>query len=159
MLPFRTIFVGTIILFLALVAGPYVAVQFNYLAPDFSLSWLRYFGIFLILAGLPLAFWCAFLLLLPGHENIPYAPLLEFKIIGPYKYVRNPFMIGCLLTLWGEAIFLQSVPLFVYAGVLTLCVHFWVLGFEEPSLEDRYGDEYRRYKEKVPRWLPMRIIK
>jgi len=42
----------------------------------------------------------------------------------------------------------------VYAVILTLCIHFWVLAFEEPSLEDRYGEEYKMYKQRVPRWIP-----
>jgi protein-S-isoprenylcysteine O-methyltransferase Ste14 len=37
---------------------------------------------------------------------------------------------------------------------MSLCIYFWVVAFEEPSLEDRYGEEYRRYKSQVPRWFP-----
>ena len=27
---------------------------------------------------------------------------------------------------------------------------------EEPGLEGRFGDDYRRYKANVPRWMPKR---
>jgi protein-S-isoprenylcysteine O-methyltransferase Ste14 len=26
--------------------------------------------------------------------------------------------------------------------------------YEEPALAGRYGDEYQRYRDDVPRWLP-----
>lgn len=155
MLAFRTIIIGSILLFLALVAGPYVSVQLNYLGPQLDLRWFRYLGVVLALFGLPLSTWCAYLLLMPGNDRaVPYDSPNGFSIAGAYKYTRNPFMLGWLFILWGEVIFFESVPLLVYAVILTICVHFWIIAFEEPSLEDRYGNEYRHYKTNVPRWLP-----
>ncbi|MBI2974409.1 MAG: hypothetical protein HYY43_02315, partial [Deltaproteobacteria bacterium] len=59
-----------------------------------------------------------------------------------------------ILVLWGEVVFFRSVPLLIYAVILTLSVHFWVFAYEEPTLEHRYGEEYRRYKASTPRWIP-----
>ncbi len=153
MIAFRTIVFGTILLFLALVAGPYFAVHFDFWAKPLPLGWFRYFGVLMMLFGAPLAAWCSFLLLVPGKDHsVPYDQSLQ--VIGPYKYMRNPFMLGWLMVLWGEVIFIMSGSLLFYAIILTLCVHFWVIAFEEPSLEDKYHDDYRRYKNAVPRWLP-----
>jgi protein-S-isoprenylcysteine O-methyltransferase Ste14 len=33
-------------------------------------------------------------------------------------------------------------------------VEIYVRRFEEPRLERRFGDDYRRYKATVPRWFP-----
>ncbi len=155
MLVFRTIIIGTVMLFLALVVGPYIAVQFDYLAPPVPLGWFRLFGVALMLVGVPLMAGCAYLLLVPGKDRaVPYDSPEGMSVIGPYKHIRNPFMLGFLLVLWGEAVFLKSVPLMVYALVMSLCIYFWIVAFEEPSLEDRYGEEYRRYKSQVPRWFP-----
>lgn len=155
MIPFRTIVIGTIILLLALIAGPYLAVQLDFLSPPLPLGWFRFFGILPMIFGAPLVLWCIYLLLVPGQNRpIPYDSPSGLVVAGPYKHVRNPFLLGWLLILWGEVIFFRSVPLLFYAIILSLCVHFWVLAFEEPSLEDRYRDEYRRYKARVPRWIP-----
>lgn len=152
---FKTIVTGTIILFLALVAGPYLAVQLDYLASPLPLGVFRYFGVVMMFFGAPLAVWCSYLLLVPGKDKaIPTISSDRVVITGPYKYVRNPFILGWIFILYGEVVFARSVPLLVYALVLSLCVHFWVVGFEEPSLEDKYGEEYRRYKKSVPRWIP-----
>ena len=155
MLAFGTIIFGSVVMFLALVAGPYIAVQFDYLAGSLPLGWFRFFGILMILFGLPLSVWCAYLLLVLGKDRaVPYDSPDGLSIAGPYKYIRNPFMLGWLFILWGEVAFLRSAPLLVYAIILTLCVHFWIIAFEEPSLENRYRDEYRKYKISVPRWMP-----
>jgi protein-S-isoprenylcysteine O-methyltransferase Ste14 len=155
MLPFKTIVTGTILLFLALVAGPYFSIQFDYLAGPVPIGHFRFLGIVPILFGAPLAVWSAFLLLVPGHgKAVPYDPLTDLKVMGPYKYTRNPFMLGWLLVLWGEVIFFRSLPLLFYGIILTLCIYFWIVAFEEPSLEDRYGEEYKRYKQTIPRWIP-----
>ena len=34
--------------------------------------------------------------------------------------------------------------------------HAYFIVSEEPGLEKRFGDDYRRYKQHVPRWLPRR---
>lgn len=149
---FKQIVFGTILLFLALVAGPYLATQFNYLAHPLPLSYFRYFGVVMMVAGAPLAVWCSYLLLVPGkNKAIPSIDGLTRS--GPYKYTRNPFLTGWLLILWGEVVFTMSVPLLIYAVILSVCVHFWVTAFEEPSLEDKFGEEYKRYKKEVPRWF------
>jgi len=155
MLAFRTIVLGTILLFLALVAGPYVAVQFDYIADPIPLGPFRFIGVLMILFGAPLAVWCSYILLMPGNKRaVPHDSPEGLAIAGPYKRIRNPFMLGWLVILWGEVVFFESIPLLFYALILTLCVHFWIFAFEEPSLEDRYGEEYREYKRSVPRWLP-----
>jgi protein-S-isoprenylcysteine O-methyltransferase Ste14 len=71
---------------------------------------------------------------------------------GIYKYSRNPQNVGWLLCLLGISILGRSGFALVLAGL------FWVmfriyLPYEEALLEKIYGDEYRRYQEKAPRYL------
>lgn len=155
MLEFKTIVVGTILLFIALVAGPYFAAQFDTPQMIIPLGPFRLIGVLMMLFGAPLAAWCSYLLLVPGKGKIaPFDPVNELKIAGPYNKTRNPFMLGWLFILWGEVVFLRSISILIYALILTLCVHFWVIAFEEPSLEDKYGEEYKKYKLLTPRWFP-----
>ena len=63
-------------------------------------------------------------------------------------------IIGVLLILFAEAILLQSWPIAVWMVVFFIgnAVYFPLV--EERGMEKRFGNEYRDYREHVPRWLP-----
>jgi protein-S-isoprenylcysteine O-methyltransferase Ste14 len=42
-----------------------------------------------------------------------------------------------------------------FAALLFVFLHSIVIFVEEPGLERRFGDSYRRYKQSVNRWLPL----
>lgn len=155
MFVFRTVVWGTIVLFLALIAGPWLALQFDTSFPALDLGRVRLVGLVPIAVGVPLALYCTVLLFLPGRKRpAPYDAGGVFLISGPYCYVRNPFMLGVILTLWGEALLTSRIVMIAYALVFTWSIHFWVIFFEEPALEQRFGEEYDAYRAAVPRWLP-----
>ena len=84
----------------------------------------------------------------------PWAPTQHFVAVGLYQHVRNPMILGVLLTLLGEAVIFGSTLIFI--GVLAFLIlnHIWFLKWEEPDLERRFGSEYLAYKQNVPRWVP-----
>ena len=71
---------------------------------------------------------------------------------GPYRFSRNPMLLGVYIFDLGLLYWLQSGwSLLVFAVevvFLTLQVR-----SEEKRLEADFGDEYRAYKERVPRYL------
>lgn len=155
MFVFRTIVWGTVFLFLALIGGPWLALQFDASFPVLPLGAARFAGIGLLALGVPLALHCAAILFIPGKSRpAPYDAGGVFTIAGPYCYVRNPFLLGVILALWGEAVLLSRIVMITYALIFTWGLHFWVIFFEEPALLDRFGSEYRTYHEAVPRWFP-----
>ena len=74
--------------------------------------------------------------------------------VGPYAWVRNPMYLAVFLVVAGEALMFLSVPLLLYLGAVALIVTLFVIGYEEPTLTERFGDEYIAYRRRVPRWLP-----
>lgn len=155
MVKFRSVIIGILTLTAVLIVGPFVANKFHYALPHFNIGLFRYIGIIAIIAGLPLILWSSYLIIFASKEirAIPYESEDDFTPSGPYKYIRNPFMLGCLLALWGEVIFFECSAMAVYAAIVTWCIIFWVRCCEEPSLEERYGEEYLSYKRKIPRWF------
>jgi len=84
----------------------------------------------------------------------PWDPPRKLVIIGPYRYVRNPMITGVLLVLLAEALLFGS---WLIAGWMLLFLLGNVIYFpfvEEKGLEKRFGDEYLKYKARVPRWIP-----
>ena len=84
----------------------------------------------------------------------PWFPTRKRVITGLYRYVRNPMIIGVLLILSGESVFFLSKNIALWTVIFFAINNVYFLVYEEPSLEKRFGDEYRKYKEQVPRWIP-----
>lgn len=86
----------------------------------------------------------------------PWAPTQKFVVVGLYRYVRNPMIIGVLLTVLGEAILVGSILIFLWFILFWIANHIWFVRWEEPDLERRFGGAYCEYKTNVPRWIPRR---
>lgn len=87
-------------------------------------------------------------------ELAAWDPPRRLMIRGPYRRVRNPMVSGVLFLLIGEACLFQS---WLYAAVAAAFLTFslvFVPLLEEPQLEARFGDDYRRYRRHVWRFLP-----
>ena len=105
--------------------------------------------------GTALAIYCTAIIVLPGQSRpAPYDAGGVFSVAGHYRYSRNPFLLGVILALWGEALITSRIVMFAYAFIFTWSIHFWVVFIEEPSLQDSFGGEYRAYRNAVPRWIP-----
>gem|GEM_PF-338051 len=75
---------------------------------------------------------------------------------GLYRFTRNPMYLGHLIFMTGLALTFHSI-----AGFALLVFH--VVWFQrrvkgdELSLEKRFGNPYREYKDRVKRWIPFVI--
>lgn len=72
---------------------------------------------------------------------------------GPYRSTRNPLYLGTLLHTVGISLLMPPAgAIFAIAAIWVLQVRFALA--QEPSLEARFGDAYREYLARVPRFLP-----
>ncbi|MFQ5724329.1 MAG: methyltransferase family protein [Terriglobia bacterium] len=117
------------------------------------LPWL---GAALLVAGGLLAVWCNALLVGRGKGTAhPFtAKTKRLVIAGPYRTVRNPMMWAVGGILIGLALTLGSVGLWFGFGVWLGFILWFVRAYEEPDMERRFGEEYRDYCRRVPRWWP-----
>ena len=105
--------------------------------------------------GAALYLWCLWLFATVGRGTPgPWDAPRQVVAVGPYRWVRNPIYIAALLVVVGEAWLFMSPPLLAYAGAMAITVHLFVIGYEEPTLERRFGPAYTAYRQGVPRWLP-----
>jgi protein-S-isoprenylcysteine O-methyltransferase Ste14 len=99
--------------------------------------------------------WCLWLFATLGRGTPgPWDAPRRFVAVGPYRWVRNPMYLAVFLVVAGEALLCRSVPLLIYLGAVAIGVHLFVVGYEEPTLAERFGDSYEAYRRRVPRWSP-----
>jgi protein-S-isoprenylcysteine O-methyltransferase Ste14 len=84
----------------------------------------------------------------------PWDPTRALVAAGAYRYHRNPMKAGLFLVLAGEAIATQSAALAAWFAVFLLVNVVYIRLHEEPGLERRFGERYREYCARVPRWWP-----
>jgi protein-S-isoprenylcysteine O-methyltransferase Ste14 len=78
----------------------------------------------------------------------------DLVISGPYHWVRNPMALAGIGQGIAVGLILGSHFVVLYALVGAVLWHVFVRPMEEKDLESRFGDSYRKYKEKVRCWIP-----
>ncbi len=154
--------VGTVVFVAVLPATVIVIVPYWlsgwWLGPPFLGTPLtRWLGVLLVAGALPL--FVSFLgrFVFEGRGTpAPIAPTERLVVGGPFRRVRNPGYVAVIAMLVGEALFFASAAVLVYAAVVALAFHAFVLLYEEPTLRAAYGAEYDAYCRRVPRWVPRR---
>lgn len=103
-------------------------------------------GVFLFTQGLR-AFKAAKTSPNPNHEAVA---LIHS---GPYRYSRNPLYLSLFVFLLGLALGLDNFWILAMLLPLLGVIQFGVVLPEERYLENKFGDSYREYKTRVPRWI------
>lgn len=145
-------FVRALIAFLALPG--IVAFAVPLLLARFDFSSFSLLSVPVLLTGVVLLLWCVRDFYISGKGTLaPWSPPQNLVTAGLYRFSRNPMYIAVALVLLGWALGFRSPGLLMYALAVMLAFHLRVVFGEEPWLERRYGEEWRRYRERVPRWL------
>lgn len=112
-------------------------------------------GVTVGLAGLLLFLNTVFLFQKVGKGTLaPWTLKQKLVVVGPYRYCRNPMITGVLGILAGESVFFHSTDLLTWMAIFFAINVVYFIAYEEPALEERFGEAYREYKQHVPRWIP-----
>lgn len=88
-----------------------------------------------------------------GTSVVPGEPSTVLVETGPYAFTRNPIYIGFVLAYFGLAIMLTSIWVLLLLVPVLVILQRGVVEREEVYLERQFGDAYRKYRARVPRWL------
>lgn len=82
----------------------------------------------------------------------------ELRTDGIYEYSRNPQSVGFIAFVVGTIVAANSRKLAIH-GILTILIYALFPFAEEPWLREQYGDEYKGYCERTPRFLDWDSVK
>ena len=82
----------------------------------------------------------------------PWKPASALVTDGIFARLRNPMYVGLTLCLAGLSILLASDWMLVMTIIFVPVIHFGVVKREERYLEAKFGDAYRQYRARVPRY-------
>lgn len=136
-----------------LVAG----VLLDWLLPFAALNWIPFLlrilvGLVLFVFGLALLTGANRAFKRAGTNVNPFQPSLAIVGSGIYSHLLNPMYVGGCIALFGIVLGFALEWTLVLLIVSLFVLHFGVILREERYLERKFGDDYRRYKESVPRY-------
>jgi protein-S-isoprenylcysteine O-methyltransferase Ste14 len=114
---------------------------------------LRTVGGVLAGAGVLLGVWAVVAFRRAGTSVVPIKPTTTIVAAGPYRYSRNPMYVGLALVYLGLTLITNAVWPIVLFPAAVVAIQVLVIGREERYLEERFGDAYRWYRERVRRWI------
>ena len=132
----------------------------DWLFPSFILRgflafWPRLtIGAVLIAAGLTIGITAVRTFHRAGTNVEPWKPALTIVTTGIFAWLRNPMYAALVLLLAGTGIALGSDWLIALLVPAALILHFGVVRREERYLERKFGESYREYRRRVPRYWP-----
>ncbi len=83
----------------------------------------------------------------------PWKPTERIVTRGPFRYTRNPIYLAFTGISLGVAALANALWPALLLPAALLAIQRGVIEREERYLERLFGDEYRRYKARVRRWL------
>ena len=114
--------------------------------PGWVVELAEMLGYFMLAATALWRIWCA--LFIAGHKNG------ELATAGPYSIVRNPLYLGNLLGAVGFGFAVEQPYLAALLALSFALFYPAVVAREEERLAAIFGERYREYCARVPRWIP-----
>jgi protein-S-isoprenylcysteine O-methyltransferase Ste14 len=122
-------------------------------APGDTPPW-HWAGLALITAGTVLLLWCVRDFYVAGKGTLaPWSPPRNLVVTGLYRFSRNPMYVAVSIVLLGWAVWYTSTGLLLYAAIVAIAFQLRILLYEEPHLENAFGQEWLEYRKHVRRWF------
>lgn len=95
-----------------------------------------------------------FIIIYANTTVMPWVPSESLVVRGPYRYLRNPMILGVVLVMVGEGLVLGSPGILAVALIFFIGNTVYFILSEEPKLEAQFGESYWEYMANVRRWWP-----
>lgn len=110
-------------------------------------------GIALIVAGVLVVVMPATAFSKAGTTIKPFKESSALVRTGMYRITRNPMYLGMVTALTGAAVLYGSLSTIIAPVLFVPVLNTRVIRHEEDMLEERFGDDYRDFRQSVRRWI------
>ena len=122
-------------------------------------SALSVLGWIIFVSGILIMLFCIkkYFISLSGLQSlVKEPPRSQLMISGLHRFVRHPLYLGTFLTIWAGFLLLPLLSLLISNAIITI---YTLVGIEleEKKLILEFGEDYRQYKNRVPRLIPFRF--
>jgi len=100
-----------------------------------------------------LRIWATYHFYQEGLKVLSLSPQNKLLTTGPYSFSRNPLYLGIVCISFGLSLFLGSISSLFLSIAIFAAWDLWIRKREEKQLEQKFGENFLKYKFKVPRWL------
>jgi len=107
----------------------------------------------LLLPGVVMVVWSLITLFRAGTTAEHSKPTTRLVTTGPFRLSRNPIYLGLTAILVGLSVDWGSPYLILLSLAFPVVLHRWTVRPEEAYLEQEFGEEFRRYRSSVRRWI------
>jgi protein-S-isoprenylcysteine O-methyltransferase Ste14 len=121
--------------------------------PAFASALATTVGWLLVTAGFLVRVWATFHFYRHNMRVIALEAQDALITSGPYRFSRNPLYLGGNVFIFFGAALILGSPTALFATAIHLPLIDLFIRREEKQLEQRFGQEWRSYMERVRRWL------
>ncbi len=115
----------------------------------FSISWVGHaLGWHLLVAGVLVVGWAVWVI-----KDMAIKKPTKVVSTGPYAFSRNPMYVAWTLIYISIALVVNTAWPLIFLPVVLIGTHYIGIIREEHYLEQKFGQEYQRYRAKVRRYL------
>ena len=135
-----------------LLIGSYIIGEFIF--PKYPLVYIiNLLGVFFIIVA-PLIFFSSRNAFYAHDENpMPQTDTLKLIKTGIYAYSRNPIYLSFIMFHFGMFLTFENVMYFLSSIGLFIWLNYKVILEEELFLENKFKDEFNRYRQSVKKWI------
>ncbi len=127
--------------------------RFVHALPLAAPSWLSRLGWLALPIGLAFDFGAIATLYRARTNILPHRGADRLVDWGPFAFTRNPIYLGNTVTILGLGLALDNGGLLIATFVAAIATDRLAIRREEAHLEARFGDAFRDYVRRAPRWL------
>ena len=114
-----------------------------------------FLSVLLLAIGAALCLWTIYDFAKAKGSPVPLNPPQRLVTTGLNSKMRNPMVLGWIIMMFGVGLVLNSISLiFIFTPLFFLLNILYLKTIEEKEMEKKFGQQYLKYRESVPMFIP-----